>query len=240
MIPPADPHVRVFAWSLAVSAADAARLAAGFLSHAEHTRAANLVNSARRREFIAARAGLRRHLAHALGCDPRDVVWTAGEGGKPRLDASVHPGDLRFNLAHSREWAVLALARGREVGVDVEWLNPRRDFERLARRFLHPGEISAIHAEPLHARRAAFHRCWTRKEAYLKATGEGLRFSTRRFEVSVRAGEPCRLLAVEGRPAETARWRMEELPMPPTYAGAVAAEGQDWRIDFELQDGAFP
>jgi 4'-phosphopantetheinyl transferase len=228
-------------WRIDVGAECAERLAARFLSPSERERAGRLVNPMHGWQFVAARAGLRAILGELLGCAGAGIELILDANGKPRLCPRAHVAHLHFNLSHSHEHAVAAFAVHRHVGVDIEWHNPDRETARLARRFYRPAEIAAINAEPTPAGRlAAFYRCWTRKEAYVKATGDGLRFPTRRFEVSVREDEPCRLLAVDGRPGEAARWRMEPLPVPAHYSGTVAAEGSDWRLEHHPMAPGFP
>ena len=142
--------------------------------------------------------------------------------GKPRL---VGPADLDFSLSHSGELALIAVARGRRVGADVERVRPRTDVLAIARGSLAARERRAIESPGTDkARRDAFFRCWTRKEAYLKARGEGLGGGLDTFSVPVLDDDPCRP-EVPTDPAETDRWLIRSLRAPEGYRAAVAAEG---------------
>lgn len=143
------------------------------LSTDEQARAARYRFEVHRRRFIAARGCLRRLLAQYLGCQAAAVRFRYGPSGKP---AVVSEADLRFNVSHSDDVALYAFAQGREVGIDVERIREARGWERIAGRYFTPGECALLDAVPPALRAAAFFQLWTRKEAYLKARGEGLRF----------------------------------------------------------------
>jgi 4'-phosphopantetheinyl transferase len=126
--------------------------------------------------------------------------------------------------------ALIAVAIGREVGVDLEHIRPLSDAEAIARRFFSPAETAALLSVPEYARIRAFFNCWTRKEAYIKAIGDGLTFPLDQFEVSLAPGEAAELQAVHPRPAEVQRWKMADLDAGEAYAGALVAEGRDWSL----------
>jgi 4'-phosphopantetheinyl transferase len=115
---------------------------------------------------------LRDVLSRYLEDEPEEIELQIGARGKPTLADRRSP--LRFNLSHSRDLAIVAVARGREVGVDVEWIDPRRDVLALARRALAPAEAQAVKAAPTEARPTAFYAAWTRREAIAKCLGTGL------------------------------------------------------------------
>lgn len=165
----------------AVHGADA-RLAA-LLSTDERAQAATYRIGADRRRFTIVRAVLRLVLAEAGLGPPECLTIVAGRYGKPEL---AHPAAVRFNVAHSGDVGLIAVARGREVGVDVEVPRARPDLSGVARRFFTPAEAAALAAitDPA-GELAAFHRCWVRKEACIKATGLGLRIALDTFEVGV-------------------------------------------------------
>src|SRR5262249_28909765 len=135
-----------------------------------------------REQFIAAHALLRRVLAQCLNCAPGDVTFGVTANGKPYLTGSAI--DLRFNLSHSGERSMIALAAGRDVGIDVE---QERSVEVLgiAKRFFAPGEAAVLHTRSPAEQQIAFFRCWTRKEAFIKALGEGLGYPLDAFEVEL-------------------------------------------------------
>ncbi len=194
MIAPADElHV----WRARL---DAGWPAADRLPAAERDRAARALRAPARRRWVAARWALRTVLGRYLEQEPERVELRAGSGGKPLLAAP--DAALRFNLSHSGGLALVAVATGSEVGVDVERIEPRRDSVALARRALRPAEAARIEACPSGSRPAAFHSAWTRHEAVAKCFGGGL-------------GAPL----PEG-PAAVA-----DLDLGPGYAAAVAVAG---------------
>lgn len=189
---------------------------------AEESRARRMGSPRRRREFLVARGALRRVLAGALGIDPLVVPIREGAHGRPHL-APRCPGlpPIGFNLSHSGERFIVALALGVDPGVDVERIRARRSLERLARHCFSPAERRAVAAdpEPMHA----FYRVWSRKEAVIKADGRGVSIGLDRFDVS--AGDPPALLQAcwEGAvPDEAARWSLRSLDAGPGYAAALA------------------
>jgi 4'-phosphopantetheinyl transferase len=189
------------------------------LSPDERERAARFAMAHIRHRFIAARAFLRTTLAECLDRDPAELQFGYGSHGKPFLiDA-----DLRFNLSHSGGWAALAVARGHEVGIDIEQIRPDRALDDLARRFFSAREWAALRALPEAERCPAFFRCWTRKEAFIKLIGEGLSFPLDEFDVTLRSDEPTALLSVRGQ--SDTRWAMHDVAAPTGFAAALAVEG---------------
>ncbi|HCJ09953.1 MAG TPA: hypothetical protein DHW14_02155, partial [Clostridiales bacterium] len=161
----------------------------------------------------------------------RGLRFEYGARGKPTLAGDgVGDSTLTFNVSHSHRLAVYALARGRRVGVDVERIRPGIKHELLAVRFFSPREAAALLAMPDRLRLRAFYACWTRKEAFIKARGEGFALSLRRFSVSVDPGRTPVLDDVEGAPGEVLRWTLCDLEPGPGYAGALAVEGRSWRL----------
>jgi 4'-phosphopantetheinyl transferase len=122
------------------------------------------------------------------------------------------------------------VTRAREVGVDVEWLRPVPDAEQIAARYFAPGENDLLRALPPGTRLQAFFNCWTRKEAYVKALGNGLAQALDAFEVSLVPGEPAGLIRVHGETHEAARWSIQALQPATGCVGAVAAEGSAWSL----------
>jgi medium-chain acyl-[acyl-carrier-protein] hydrolase len=180
-----------------------------------------------RRHFIAGRGALRAVLGRYLGEPPERLRFTYNVYGKPAL---VGGGNVRFNLTHSHGLALLAVTRGREVGVDLERVRADLAGEELAERFFSPREVAALRGLPQGQRREAFFRCWTRKEAYIKARGAGLALPLDRFDVTLRPDEPAALLATHDEPAEAGRWSLRNLAPGDGYAGALAVEGHSWRL----------
>ena len=182
-----------------------------FASHAERARAARFRRPGDGDRFLAAHGALRAIMAGYLQSDPRTLRFEVGAWGKPALAHS----DLAFNLSHSGARALVAVARGRQVGVDVERLRPIPELEGLMARVCTPEECAELAAEPPTQREGAFLALWTRKEALAKMTGAGLRAIERDASSVSAASAGC---------------RVEQLLHLPGYTACVAAEGLDWRL----------
>ena len=193
----------------------------------ERHRMARLVRESHRRRFMVAHALTRLVLGRCLQVSPASLRFGIGPHGKPRLTGARL--DLRFNLSHAGERALLAVAIGRELGVDIE-KERRVDVLGIARRYFSPSEYLALASLPEDHRVGAFCRCWTRKESFLKARGEGLAFPLSGFEVSLAETAPQLLVACARAPTELDRWTMVSVAVDPGYAGAITAEGQGWRL----------
>jgi len=200
------------------------------LSSDEVRRAEHLFFSVDRLRFTVARGVLRIILGSYLGIPPDEVAFAYGPHGKPALPPEFDEGRLHFNVAHSLGLALYAVARDREVGVDVEWMRPQPVSRSVAARFFAPIEVERLAALPEESQGEAFYRCWTRKEAYIKARGEGLSLPLDQFDVSLAADErPVRLRTYHS-PADAERWRLWALQPAPGYAAALAVEGSGWRL----------
>ena len=169
-------------------------------------------------------------LGRYLGVHPRKLHFFYGANGKPELATVAGDETLRFNLSHSDGLALLAVTRGRQIGVDLERIRKDLAGEQIAARFFSPRETAELHAVPGNAKPAAFFNCWARKEAFIKATGEGLSCPLDLFDVSLVPGEPAALLSVRGDSQEASRWALRELMAGSGYAAALAVEGDDWRL----------
>jgi 4'-phosphopantetheinyl transferase len=193
------------------------------LSPDERARAGRFAFERDRRRFAAARGILRHLLGMYLAADPGALAFRYGPRGKPALDAPA--GDpIAFNLSHSDDVAVFAFSRRGAVGVDVEAIRPMADREELAERFFSPGEVRALSSVAPVDRELAFFTCWTRKEAYVKAVGEGLALPLDGFDVTCAPGDPPRL-TVPGDEAAAVRWVLGDLAPVPGFAAALATEG---------------
>ena len=192
---------------------DEASVAAFFhtLSADEKARAQRFYFARDQRHFVVGRGVLRDILSRYLDMQPQELLFSYGPKDKPGLapalvERSAKALALRFNLSHSGGLALYAFTYGREVGIDIERLRPLEDAERIARRFFSAAEVQVFCALPARLRLEGFFNCWCRKEAYIKATGDGLSMPLDRFTVSLIPGEPARFLQVEDDPAEAARW----------------------------------
>jgi 4'-phosphopantetheinyl transferase len=181
--------------------------------------------------FILTRGILRTILARYLQSDAAHLSFDYNAYGKPSLAGSGEvSSSLRFNLSHSHELALYAFTLQREVGLDVEFM--REDFacEEIAERFFSEREVATLLALPASQRTEGFFNCWTRKEAYVKARGQGLSLPLDSFDVSLAPGEPAALLSVRDGTGETQRWRLQELNPAAGYIAAAAIEGSGWRL----------
>jgi 4'-phosphopantetheinyl transferase len=180
-----------------------------------------------RNHFVVARGFLRVLLGRYLQADPKQLKFSYGAWGKPALDGEFRESRLRFNMSHSHGVALYAVTEGREIGIDVEHV--RADFanDDIARRFFSPFEVGVLCELPDDDRIAGFFRCWTRKEAYIKATGRGLSQPLDGFDVSL---GPAALLRNEDGAPE--RWSMADIEVGPGYAGALAFEGPVTNIKY--------
>ena len=206
---------------------EVSRAALTLLSAAERQRAARFAFARERRRFTLARSRLRQLLAERLGLAPEEIEFAYGAHGKPAL-APRH-ADLHFNVSHCEDVAVYAFARGREVGIDVEAVRPLPDADELAARFFSRVENEAYRALDARERPLGFFQCWTRKEAFIKALGEGLSHPLDRFAVSLAPGEPARILSVADAPGKDCGWRMSSFSPAPGFVAALVAEQVDVR-----------
>jgi medium-chain acyl-[acyl-carrier-protein] hydrolase len=225
---PAPPRLKegdVHVWRLPLDqSAESSTYLRSLLSADEEERERRLRFPRDRERFVVCRGLLRVLLGRYLSRQPGRLHFAYGAHGKPVLADGAAVGGLRFNVAHSEGLALVAVARGREVGVDLERVRPEMTTEQMAASCFSPRELEALRALPRPLRAEAFFRCWTRKEAYLKATGTGLSLGLDRFDVTLRPGEPAALLANRDDPDEVRRWSLSDLQPGPGFVGALAVE----------------
>lgn len=183
-----------------------------------------------RRRFTVARGVLRQLLGRYLHVAPGAVAFEYSEYGKPSVVNAANPQGVRFNVSHSNECALFAFTLRREVGVDVEYMREHLDVEALARHSFSPREVEVLCSLPIGQRRDAFFNCWTRKEAFIKAHGEGLSLGLNRFDVTLAPGEAAALRRFEVNPAELSLWQMCALGAEAGYKAALAVEGHGWEL----------
>lgn len=201
----------------------------GCLSSKERERAARFHFARDRRRFIIRRMVLRQLLGECLNIKPEDVRLAYGPRGKPMIESD---SDLRFSCSHSGDMALIALARNREVGVDLEEHRRLTDVMDLADSFFSPLEIAQLTSLPPALKTAGFFDCWTRKEAFIKATGLGLSFPLNRFAVSLTPNRPAALLLVENDPSAVDHWRMISLTADSNYSATLAYDGNPAEVRF--------
>ncbi|MBN1147812.1 MAG: 4'-phosphopantetheinyl transferase superfamily protein [Anaerolineales bacterium] len=206
------------------------------LSKDELERAGRLRFERDRRRYIARRGLLRDLLGRYLGAAAGELRFVYSDQGKPCLAPGFEyrrgspPAALRFNLSHSAGLALYAFTLERHLGVDIERLGERIHYEQIAERYFSPQERAVLHSLPPESGALAFYLCWTRKEAYVKAHGEGLSLPLEQFDVSLIPGEAAQLLATRGGLEAAELWGMQHLEPAPGYVAALAVKGRGWRL----------
>ena len=200
------------------------------LSADERQRAGRFRFPRDQRRFTVTRAWLRILLAGYLEAEPEALEFETAAHGKPRIAGTYASSLLEFNVSHSDEVALFGLTLGRAIGVDVERV--RHDFEvaDIAKRFFSVAEQRAFGSLPPAHQHRAFFDCWTRKEAYVTAIGEGLSHPLHQFDVSLLPGEPAALVATRPDAMEAARWTMAVPEISKDYAAAVIVEAPHLEI----------
>jgi len=226
----ASGEVRV--WTVQVGGPVADPGAASILSPDERARAARFRVERDRDRFVACRLALRRILGRVLRMRPERLDFGYGPNGKPSLAGT---SGVEFNVSHREDLAVIAVTRGRRVGVDVEKLRSVEDSETLSARFFSADEAAALRTISPEARDQAFLACWTRKEAFVKARGDGLSLPLDSFAVSLAPGEPAAILSCAGE--DRSAWSMFSWSPAPDYLAALVVEGSDWRLRRARWDG---
>jgi 4'-phosphopantetheinyl transferase len=177
-----------------------------------------------RNEFIVSRGTLRWLLGRYMSCPPKELCFTYSQYGRPELSDS-RPGEgVDFNISHSGDVVVLAFARARRIGIDIEKIRTDFSTAEIAERFFSPAEREVLRELPVEQRHTAFFTCWTRKEAFIKALGEGLSHPLDQFDVSLTPGQSAALLATRPDSRDASRWSLCNINVPAGYVGALAAQ----------------
>ncbi|BAY09449.1 4'-phosphopantetheinyl transferase HetI [Calothrix sp. NIES-2098] len=195
---------------------------AATLSEDESARAQRFYFQEHRQRFIAGRGSLRAILGRYLGVAPQEVQFDYESRGKPFLAHKFADSGLAFNLSHSQDLALCAVSKNRQIGIDLEYIRPMSDLESLAQRFFLPREYDVVRSLPVEQRPEVFFRYWTCKEAYLKATGEGIA-QLEKIEISLTPSQPAKLQTLKD-------WSLLELEPAENYAAAVAVGGFGWDL----------
>lgn len=200
--------------------ADALKQLEALLSPDEIARANRFHFAKDKDHYVIGRGILRELLGKYLGQSPADLEFSYGEHGKPALAGANAAGGLSFNLSHSGELAVYAFGRRRNLGIDVEQIRPEFVSEDIAGRYFSTREVDDLLSLPASERVQAFFRCWTRKEAYIKARGAGLQIPLASFFVSLLPGQPAQFLG-----GVDSSWHLAALDAGEGYAAALAHDG---------------
>ena len=199
-----------------------------WLASDEQARASRFVFDHDRARYIVGRGALRSILSGYLGTEPNQLQFEYGPHGKPALVASC--GQIYFNASHSKGLGLCAVTRQRELGIDLELVRRVIDAEQIAQRFFSTQENAVFQSLPVEQRQPAFFYCWTRKEAFIKAIGEGLSHPLDQFDVSFAPAEPAKFLSIGGSLEAARGWSLFSLAPGPIYVGALAVEGRDWQL----------
>jgi 4'-phosphopantetheinyl transferase len=227
----ASDEVHSWCASLDVPPETSARLYAT-LTPDERTRSARFQFGHDRQRFIVARGVLRNLLGRYLQTQPSQIRFVYNAFGKPDLGAEFG-GRLKFNLSHSAGLALIAIATASNVGVDLEYIRAQSDYADIARHFFSAAEVDCLSAYPSHLYAEPFFSCWTKKEACLKACGEGLAIPLNSFSVPLTTGPAHSLVDLHAASKDIGpakRWSLYTLRPAPGYAGALAIEGTGWRL----------
>ncbi len=189
------------------------------LSEDERVRAEQLHFERDKSRFIARRGLLRTILGSYLGTEPGQLQFSYGRYGKPTLAKPFVSNSLHFNMSHSNGLALYAIIVGRPLGIDLEYVRPIGEAEQIAERFFSAQENAVLRTLPVGDKNQAFFYCWTRKEAYLKAIGDGLTRPSNQFSVLLDSWEPASPLSVTGDPKEVSGWTLQTLTPVPGVPG---------------------
>jgi 4'-phosphopantetheinyl transferase len=206
------------------------------LSPDEREKAARFYFDKDRRRFVQARAALRFILGEYLQVDPQTLEFSYGPQGKPSLANGHADNSLRFNLSRREGLALIAVTRGREIGVDVELVAADLPVFEIAETTFSEAELGTLRNLPEDLHVAGFFNCWTRKEAYVKARGEGLSFPLKQFDVSLNPGAPAQLIHVRDNLDDINRWTLQEIPVGEDYVAALVVEGTNLKVMFRDWD----
>ena len=190
-----------------------------------------------RHHFIAARGLLRVILGSYLQLKPHKLNFIYTTHGKPRILNEMDYDYLNFNLSHSHGLALYAVTLGREIGIDIERVRTSLSCEKIAKRFFSPLEFKTLVALPPSERIEGFFNCWTRKEAYIKAIGEGLSIPLDQFDVTLNPSDEAKIVSIKGDSILASNWSLYPLTPAPGYVGALAVEGKNLRIKHWMWSG---
>jgi 4'-phosphopantetheinyl transferase len=194
------------------------------LSREEAARADRFAFENLRRSYELSQGALRLLLSYYLDCRPGDVEFTIGPRGKPALRGDSR---IRFNMAHSGGLALYAFTADCEIGLDVEAMRSIPEIEQIASHYFCRAEASELLSiEDAATRQEAFFRCWTRKEAYIKAVGEGLYLPLDQFQVTLSPTDPAQLVHIGNDVSAARKWTLQHLDPAPGFIGALAYQSE--------------
>jgi len=230
---PALRSESVHVWCIALQQrSDVITKLATTLSNEELDRAERFQFQQLRESFIAARGTLRYLLAQYINLEPGQIQFEYTSAGKPFLSRKLNIPDISFNLSHSNDLALYAITKNRLVGIDIEHMRPVADFENVSATTFSAYEYSQLQSISAEQKTQAFFNCWTRKEAFIKAVGDGLSFPLDQFDVSLRPDKPARLLRISGSEGNARRWSMFGWQPTEEYVAALVVEGTNCSVTY--------
>jgi 4'-phosphopantetheinyl transferase len=222
---------KVHIWSIQLDQPTRSSSLAKLLSAEETARAARFHFARDAHHYTVGRATLRLILSQYLALPPAALTFDYNAYGKPLLAPAQNPVGLAFNLTHSGGHALCAITHGHAVGIDLEVMR-ELDYLQMAGTVFSAQEQAILRSLPVTDHQRAFYNGWTRKEAYIKAHGQGLSMPLADFDVTLAPHEPARLLATRPDPSEAARWSLYGWSIDTDRVAALAVAGQDWQIDW--------
>lgn len=213
---------------------------ASTLSLDEMSRANRFVFDIHKNRFIVARGLLRQLLGRYLEITPKEVSFDYNPYGKPNLSKSLYQSSqLEFNLSHSENWAAFAFSLQDPIGIDIEAMKEKLEFDEIATRFFSVSESTKLAQLPIGEKKNAFFNAWTRKEALLKALGQGLSFPLKNCEVTMLDHEEAKIISVAGSPLEASQFSIYSFIPTPNYKGAIVSYQSGKRFTITpLSEGA--
>lgn len=203
------------------------------LSEEEREKARRMRIEKPRNYYMASRGLLRLILAAYVKQPPEQLEFEYGPDGKPALSDKLNNMGITFNVSHSHGLALCCVTHKREIGADIEKMREDMEITDIAKRFFSSREYEELIKLPLKHQKRGFFNCWTRKEAYLKATGQGLTFPLSQFDMSLTPGEPAAMIAHQSDPGQVSMWSIVDLDVGPDYAAAIAVEGKGFTISYK-------
>jgi 4'-phosphopantetheinyl transferase len=231
---PSSPDLssdRVDVWRLHLDELSSTVSTSSVLSSDELTRASRFHFKKDRLHFTGCRSALRFLLSRYLGIPAVEIRFEYQPSGKPELAAQQNPRRLRFNVSHSSGLGLIAVTAGHRLGIDIEKIRADADIVALAERFFSIRERAGLRALPDRLRVPAFFACWTRKESFLKATGEGLSFPLADFSVTTHPDLDPALEEIRGNTEARKQWFLADLSVVDGYRATVAVEGAFFRLE---------
>jgi len=204
----------------------------------EQSRAQRFAFPTDRNHFIGAHGMLRLILSRYLALAPENLRFSYNSHGKPFLNIEPGENPICFNLSHCHSIALYAITLGQQVGIDIERVRHNIDIRTIAKAYFSAYEYKSLCELPTEDQHEAFFRCWTRKEAYIKARGEGLSHPLDQFSVSLHPGDPAALLQNDSDSSEIFRWALYHLVPEVGYIGALVVEGHGYSVQ-QWQTGSY-